>query len=160
MKLTNGLACLVALVLVTLLSCNKKEDPAKLAKPQPPITFSDILICHRTSVWDSAAIHNKLIGKYKWEYINCFWKPDDANNMDYKDVQVEFLLDNTLQLKEKGELMQTATWQVTDLQDGFFKINMTPLVPLLNGRILFCDSLALFYDSYVDGCDNYFKRTN
>lgn len=161
LKITNFLALLTALVLVAQISCNKKvQDMVAPVKAEPPISFGDMLSCHRTNVWDSSSVHNKLIGKWKWEHIQCFWKPEDANNEDFKDLQVEFLSNNTLEVQQNGKPIQTSAWIVADLKDGFFKIDISPLEPLLLGRILFCDSLVLFYDSYVDGCDNYFKRTN
>ncbi|CAN5388205.1 hypothetical protein BH11BAC3_BH11BAC3_46260 [soil metagenome] len=160
MKRTKLLTYASILVVVVQLSCNKEIEPVNLPRPAPPITLSEMLICHATNSWDSSTIHNKLIGKWDWKYIKCFWKPEAANNVDFKGLQVEFLPNNKLDVNENGKPTQTSTWQVTDLKDGFFKINVTPFVPLLSGRILFCDSVTLFYDSYVDGCDNYFKRTD
>jgi hypothetical protein len=29
--------------------------------------------------WDPAKMGNHLIGEWKWEYISCFWTPEDVN---------------------------------------------------------------------------------
>ena len=160
MNFKNILAFLVTLVMLVQISCKKKESTAAPVKVDPPIAFGDILNCHRMNPWDSSSIHTKLTGKWKWEYIKCYWNPEDANNEDFRGYEVEFKSDNTLQIKENGQLTQASTWHITDLNDGFFKIDVAAFTPLLRGRILFCDSLVLFYDSYIDGCDNYFKITN
>ena len=73
-------------------------------------------------------------------------------------MTVEFKSDSTLEVKVNGATTQSSTWEIVNLGDSQFEINADPVVPQLHGRILFCEDRVLFYDSYIDGCDNYFKR--
>ncbi len=116
--------------------------------------------CHRTTTWDSLAIHVKLIGKWDWEYIGCYSKPEGGNYKDFKGLLVEFKSDNTLEVKENGQTTQTSTWEIVDLNDGYFALKVKPIVLQIPGRILFCDERVLFSDSFTDGCNNYFTRKN
>ena len=34
--------------------------------------------CYQKFAWDSVNIHDKLLGQWDWEYIQCFWDPEKA----------------------------------------------------------------------------------
>ncbi|MES2647752.1 MAG: hypothetical protein V4717_12795 [Bacteroidota bacterium] len=139
------------------LACSNEKNPIVKQEP-PPVTLPNMLECHRTTTWDSLSVDNKLIGKWQWEYIQCYWSPEKGNSKDFKGLSVTFKADNTLEVKVNEVTTQTATWEVVKLNDGNYSLKMNPLVLQLPGRILFCTDRVLFNDSYVDGCDNYFKR--
>jgi len=150
----------IFLLLATQISCNKEIEIDPPAKQQPPVPLPDMVACHGTTAWDSLTIHTNLLGKWEWEYIQCFWNPEDGNNEDFRGMLVEFKPDNTLEVKVNGQITQTSTWKVANLNDGYWGITVSPVVIQLPGRILFCDERVLFNDSYLDGCDNYFKSKN
>ena len=154
-------AILVALPFMAIhSSCKKAKNTAGRQQQQPPISLGDMLQCYRQTNWDSTAIHNALMGKWQWEFIKCYWNPEDANGDDFKNLSVEFKQHDSLEVKINGQTTQTASWKITSSNDGYFKLVLTPIVVQLPGNILFCGERVLFYDSYTDGCDNYFKKQN
>lgn len=148
------------LFILILLGCQEEPTSILTKKKDPPVSIPEIQACHLTTVWDSTAIRNKLLGKWQWEYIRCFWNPEKGNYDDFKGMSVEFKSDNTVEVLQNGMSAQRSTWQLVLLNDGNYKITTTPLVFQLPGRILFCSQRVVFMDSYVDGCDNYFVRGN
>jgi len=158
MKMKTFFKLWIFLVLVCQISCTKEKEST--VKQEPPITLSNMLECYRLATWDSAKIQTQLVGKWEWEYIRCYWNPEDGNYDDYKGVLIEFKADKTLEVLVNGKTTQTTTWHVVNLNDGFYGISTNELVVYVPGRILFCTERVLFNDSYTDGCDNYFKRKN
>lgn len=146
------------LIMVTLLCCSKPKSKPATPPETPPVTLQTMTECHRTASWDSAKIQSRLLGKWGWEFIQCYWNPEDGNSKDFQGLSVEFKPDNTLEVKLNGETTQTSSWELVNLNDGYYKIQAKPLVLQLPGRILLCTERVLFSDSYTDGCDNYFKR--
>ncbi len=146
--------------LLFILSCNKEQERPDPSSATPPKSLGEMVTCHNTVTWDSASIRNKLVGSWQWKYIRCYWNPEDANGDDYQTMRIEFKNNNTLEVKNNDTLVQTSQWKIINLNDGFFKVESTPLVYYIPGRIVFCDSMVLFNDSYVDGCDNYFTRVD
>jgi len=114
--------------------------------------------CHHETSWDSLKTNFTLIGEWEWEYIGCYWFPEGANDEEFKGLTIEFKSDNTLDVKENGQITQTSNWKVVDGDLDLFAIDVEPTVNQLYGRILFCDDRVEFNHSYIDGCDNYFKR--
>jgi hypothetical protein len=108
--------------------------------------------------WDSLTTHNALIGEWEWEYISCYWNPDGGNDSDHKGLTIEFKSDQSLIVTEKGEVTQTSSWEVGDGDLDLYEIYVDPSVIQLHGRILICDEWLEFNDSYIDGCDNYFRK--
>lgn len=141
-------------------ACKKSntEDTIPMPPPPPPVTLEAMLSCYRTSNWDSVAIQQTLIGEWQWEYIRCYWKPESANNKEFKNLAIEFTQHDSLIVRMNGQLVQKGSWKLTRLNDGYYRLSMNPLVPQLSGKIVLCEGRVLLYDSYVDGCDNYFKK--
>lgn len=152
------------LVLITIMLffsfCQKEPANEQIRKAEPPKSILDIQSCHLSASWDSTSIRNKLLGKWEWEYIRCFWEPEKGNYDDFKGLSVHFKSDNTVEVSQNGMLAQQSTWHIVLLNDGNYKITTIPLVFQLPGRILFCEQRVVFMDSYVDGCENYFVRMN
>lgn len=150
MKISNNSIAFIFAILILLLACNKEENP--------PISQGDMWNCHHKLTWDTLSTTKALIGKWEWEYIGCFWNPEDGNNDDFIGMTIEFKSDNTLDVKENGQLTQTSNWKVVIGDVDVYALYVDPKVNQLYGRILFCDERVEFNDSYIDGCDNYFKR--
>lgn len=150
MKISNHSITLIFTISLLLLACNKEK--------KPPISQGDIWDCHHEMTWDSLNTKEALIGKWKWEHISCFWNPEDANNEEFQGMTIEFKSDNTLDVKENGQITQTSNWKIVNGDIDLFAIDVTPSVNQLYGRILFCEEKVKFNNSYIDGCDNYFRR--
>jgi hypothetical protein len=165
MKLKNYHIFSLSLMLFVLLTtCNqdeptpeKEETTCNEPASAPPAQLN-LWACHRTVTRDSTATESALLGVWTWEYISCFWKTEKANGEDFKCLSIEFKADHTLIVKESGKITQTARWKIFRGDPELFVIKTEPLVPQVVGRILFCEDVLEFNDSYVDGCDNYFKK--
>jgi hypothetical protein len=161
MKTFITLINILVIGLFGLTSCQRSLYFDSIAgQPQPPVSLDSLLQCHTQNGLDSAGIRNSLIGKWNWEYIKCFWAPEKANNTDFKNLSVEFGSNDTLLVRLNNIITQTSSWKLSRTNDGFFTLTTTPLVPQLPGKILLCQNRAIFFDSYVDGCDNYFKKSD
>jgi hypothetical protein len=155
--------CLLTVLLsITIFqfSCKKTTIIDTPQRPKPPIALDSMLMCYGQTSWDSATTHNALVGKWQWEYIKCYWNPEKANNEDFKNLSIEFKQNDSLEVKQNGLVTQKSSWEIIKLNDGYFKLQVNPIVYQLPGKVLFCGNYVLFYDSYVDGCDNYFKKQN
>lgn len=159
---TFAFSFLTLLLFIAMLhSCQKSnEGEEQLVQQTPPLTLDSMIKCNRQVTRDSAAVHDALIGKWKWEFISCFWKPENANGEDFKTLAVEFKTNDTVEVKVDNVITQKSSWKVRTLNDGNFSLILNPIVVQLPGRILFCGDRVLFQDSYVDGCDNYFVKQN
>lgn len=137
-----------------LFSCDKNHVD------DPPFSISELASCYRDSVWNESKISNELIGTWHWEYVSCFWSPDQAKNVIDSNLTIEFRADSTLLMKRSGKLLQTSTWEVVEGDLDLFSIEEEPFIDLLFGRMLICDDKLIFNGSYIDFCDNYFRREN
>ena len=136
--------------LLILISCKQKENP--------PVDQSDFWTCHHESTWDSLTTQNTLIGEWNWESVTCPRMIEGGSTEDYTGLSVEFKSDQTLDLKQEGVITQTSSWHLVEGQEGLFTLTIEPPVYQLNGRILFCKQQVEFSNSYLDGCDLFFKR--
>ena len=148
MKTGNQSTILLWVISFFLFACNKDENS--------PICQGDMWECHHEMTWDSLKTRNTLIGEWEWEYIRCFW--NSVNDNEFKGMTIEFKPDGTLDVKENEQITQTSNWKVVEGDADLFAVDVGPSVNQLYGRILFCDERVEFNDSYIDGCDNYFKR--
>lgn len=160
-RLAAAFQFLCSILLLMQFGCQKQlqPDPTRVV-PSPPVSQSDMSVCHNNSAWDSAQIHNKLLGRWEWEFIECYWNPEDANNTDFKGLMLNFNTDSTVLVTDSSGNIQTSCWQLQATNSGYWIMRTTPLVYQLPGRVLFCGERVLFSDTYVDGCNNYFKKLN
>ena len=151
MKLSTHTFASIVAILILCVGCNKEKEPLS-----PPII--DMWNCHHESTWDESSTREALIGEWEWEYIGCYSVPSNANYEEFEGLEIEFKDDNTLDVIEDGQIIQTSTWEVVDGDVDLFAVDVEPSVSQLYGRILFCEELVEFETSYIDGCDNYFRR--
>lgn len=153
------IAALLLFTFTCLLACLKNNNNEVIVQSQkPPIAIDSMLRCYNKSGWDSTSIRNTLIGKWQWEFIRCFWHPEKANSEDFKTLAIEFKTNDSLTVYMGNQVTQTASWGVTKQFDGFYNLSVSTFIPQLPGNILLCGNRVVFYDSYVDGCDNFFKK--
>jgi hypothetical protein len=158
MKAISALLMLASFILAIQTSCKKTKSTDTPQQQDPPVTLDSMLLCHNQTNSDSVATRNALIGKWHWEYISCYWYPERANNQDFKNLAIEFKQNDSLEVQLMGQVTQRSSWSIVKTNDGYFKLVVEPLVLQLPGKILFCKDRLLLYDSYVDGCDNYYKK--
>lgn len=126
--------------------------------PRAPASLQEMWDCNEDSGLDSLALRNALVGEWEWEYVSCFWTPNEASKTSSDGVSITFEPDGSLIVYETGKLVEAATWQLGPGDSGTFEMQTNPRVNYLYGRILLCKDRVLFNHSYIDGCDNYFKR--
>jgi hypothetical protein len=160
MKQTFAILLLILSVTTIQTSCKKTKTTDTTQPQKPPIALDSMLLCHGQTNFDSASTRNALIGKWQWKFIKCYWNPEQANGEEYKTISIEFKQNDSLEVKTNDQTTQKSSWKVTRLNDGYFTLTVSPIVYQLPGKVLFCGDYVLFYDTYTDGCDNYFKRVN
>ncbi|MEM6806779.1 MAG: hypothetical protein AAF696_35585, partial [Bacteroidota bacterium] len=94
---------------------------------------------------------------WNWEDSYCYSNP---NGQDDKSLSIKFHTDNTVDVFENGQLIQSLSWQVVDEGNEFYRLNLSPEVFQLEGYIFLCDDQVSFNSSYIDLCDTYFKRND
>jgi hypothetical protein len=150
-----SITCLLLILLSS--SCKKNVSEAPIAAT-PPVSADSLTKCHLNNVWDSASIANHLLGKWQWEFIKCYWNPEDANSKDYQGLTIQFKPGQIAEVKQQDVISQTATWRISPINDNTYQLITTPLIVQLPGKIYICDNRVLFSDTYTDGCDNFFKK--
>ncbi len=147
------------LFLMVCLSCeHDKDNDIEMIDPCPPIVYSKIWDCHRATIWTKQEINDALIGKWQWKYMKCAFFPQNALCDSIPDITVEFNANHTMIAKLDGEIVQTSTWEVDQYDEYLSEIKTEPFSDILLGWVLFCDDFVAFNYSYIDGCDNFFKR--
>lgn len=153
MKISNQSLALFLILSLALLACNQEEN-----FPDPPVSHTEMWNCYQKTSWDSLKIKNALVGEWEWEYIACAWNLKAASYDEFKELTVEFKPDNTVAVKENGQTIETSSWKVIDGDADLFALSVDTKVAPLYGRILICDNRVVFNGSYIDLCDNYYKR--
>ena len=100
------LSVIVVIIAFFQTSCEKSKDDERIARQEAPISLGSILQCNGRTTRDSAAVHNALIGKWKWEFISCYWNPEKANGEDFKTLAVEFKTNDTVEVKVDNMIAQ------------------------------------------------------
>jgi hypothetical protein len=151
MKTNYYARILFALIIVSLGSCTIENE-------KRPFDQGDMWHCHLSTSWDSLSTTNHLIGTWEWAYIRCLSPVLNENARQHSGLSITFHTDHTLDVKEEGELIQSTTWEVREGLEGIFTLEVDSSVAQLHGRLLFCDDVLEFNNSYLDGCDNFFTR--
>lgn len=135
------------IILAGLVSC-KKEN----------LDVDAFWNCNKTQNLDSLSVTSKLEGSWKWAKQYCFWT-DKTKKAD-RNIKVTFNHDHTFSVTENASILTQGTWKVIPAGTGAWQLETSASSEFLPGRILFCDNQLLLNDSYIDGCDNLFYRSN
>lgn len=139
------------IILISLItgSC-KKEKPTHFDMKQ----LSD---CSASQNYDSTKLASKLIGSWKWtEYSGEVSGKQFAN----KDVKVTFTSVGTFTVTENSMVITQGKWELGIVDWNSLGLTLDKPSAYLYGRILLCQNQLLFNNSYIDGGDNLFVRTN
>ncbi len=114
--------------------------------------------CHNSQSLDSTAISNNLAGSWIWTKQSCFWtgKTTTAD----KNIKVIFNSNATFSVLENSSILTQGNWGLKIIDSNMWGLDLTSPSEYLYGRILFCNNQILFNDSYRDGCDNLFTKSN
>lgn len=137
---------IISLVFFLLIGCKKEEVPA--------YAYLNTYACFKQTEWDSTKVANALQGKWEWIYTGA---EGGERMVSDKDVSVEFKADNTVQVYEKGVLMQSATWEVKTSSNEYY-LNTNPYINLFLGRTSICEDRVEFNAAIIDASTNIFER--
>lgn len=115
--------------------------------------------CNQSQNLDTTGISSKLIGSWYWSKQACGDGAGKAKTAD-KNIKVTFRTDRTFFVDENAALLTQGTWKLVQVEGNFWSLDLSSASEYLYGRILFCDNRILFNDSYRDGCDNLFNKSN
>ena len=148
MKLTLIITTLLVLTFMTN-SCSKKKSLQ--------INMKQIWNCNDSQKFDSIKLASKLIGTWKWT--------SSANELEGtkkadKDVKVTFTSSGTFSISENSTIVTDGNWKLKMKDSPIHGLVLDKASTYLDGRILLCEDEVLFNDSYIDGTDHLFTRTN
>src|SRR5690349_17763303 len=112
--------------------------------------------CHNALHLDSAAISSRIQGTWSWQSQHCYWGP--SFQLPGKSTKVTFYSNHKYSVQDESHIVTEGDWQLELVDNPLYGLQLSPPVDFLYGRILFCDDQLLLNDSYIDGCDNLFKR--
>ncbi len=139
---------IIILTLTLILNSCKKET----------INLNDFWQCNKSQNLDTTAIASKLTGSWTWKKQSCFWSGKTIRAD--KAVKVTFNSNRTFSLSENSIIVTQGIWKLKIVDSNMYGLDLTQPSEYLYGRILFCSDEVLFNDSYIDGCDNLFGKTN
>ena len=144
MRLT--LLCLT--IVAGLISCKKEK-----------LDINSFWQCNQSQNLDTTAISSKLFGSWNWSKQICGDGAGKVKNAD-KNIKVTFRTDRSFSLDENATSLTRGTWKLKQVDGKSWGLDLSSTSEYLYGRILFCNNQVLFNDSYIDGCDNLFTKSN
>jgi hypothetical protein len=141
------------LMSISLLSC-KKEDPSINIPDQEKMWD-----CHHQNDWNSSKIINAFSGKWKWVFTQNYWQPITGRNTENENIEIEFVNDSVLNIIQNGIISISTKWEIVPVDGDLFGLSSDSSISFLYGRILICGNTLEFNNTYLDGDDNYFLRT-
>lgn len=150
MKLGIKLA-LIAILPFIGNSCSDNDNP-------PTYDSQRIQECHNQQLWGMDEVQSKLVGQWEWKHAEYIYAIPPNN--DLTGMKVEFRDDFTGTLTYSKVAPLEFTWSV-GAYNFDFGISTDPLIPQLNGQILFCDDILLCgigASGISDGVNNYYQK--
>lgn len=138
---------IILIICLGLISCKKDT-----------LDINSFWQCHNSQNLDSSSISNKLAGSWTWAKQSCFWSGKTTNAK--KNIKITFNLTGTFSVSENSNLITQGNWKLKIVDSNMWGLDLTSPNDYLYGRILFCDNQVLFNNSYIDGCDNLFLKSN
>lgn len=136
---------------MTFLCCKEEKNPAE--------DYVSIYECHQKNNFDEAAIRNKIIGTWGWEYVTGgHFSPSGVHDTEIsKGLKIKFNADGSGTIMAK-DTTGVFTWTIEMRDTNHYEFKTTPFVSELRGRLLFCDDLMMCNSSIIDGPDHVFKK--
>ncbi|MEO7992333.1 MAG: hypothetical protein ABI663_22475 [Chryseolinea sp.] len=142
----------MAISLFIGIRCANNDDPKSAYDSQR------ILECHNNQTLGLEETRDKIIGQWEWKHAEYIYAVPLDN--DFKGMKIEFREDLTGTLTNNKVAPLDFTWSI-GTYNIYFNFSTTPMVPQLNGQILFCDNIMLCGiagSGITDGVNNYFQK--
>jgi len=136
------------LAIIGLSACSDDEITA--------LNNGPYLDCYLEDEWNVFKIRDALEGRWNLNARQCAFiidEPDVRNS-----IQLEFRDDDELVVRNDGNVIQRASWQVVSGFDGFYYVETEPFIEFTLGPAIICNNQVLFNDAPLDGCDHYFNK--
>lgn len=121
-----------------------------------PYSLEDTYNCFQDKSWSVATVDAAIVGDWDWVYYSCF--SGEMGETNTGELLLKLKGDHQLEIYKNGLLERLATWEVKPRGNENFFLETSESIPSLKGDIVICGDVLLFFNSYVDGCDNYFER--
>ena len=120
-----------------------------------PLIKTDYYACHNKTQWNVGKIHDALLGSWLWDSTKCSMSGKSSlSNANYKLI---FIGDSKLYVYKNNMLHTEASWSITG-KDNSFILRTEPFVERAYGSVYFCGDKVEFQNSWVDGCDFFYKK--
>ena len=114
--------------------------------------------CNKLQNLDSLTVGNKLLGTWLYTKKKCF--DGSLTSTISQNIKVVFKTNRTYTVITNGTLVLTRNWSLKPVDITLWGLTLLDPDEYLNGGILFCGENLLFYNSFIDGCDNLFIKSN
>lgn len=135
-------------LLIIIVSCQEDEIL--------PYSIEGAYNCFQENTWTVATVDAALVGSWERVYYSCY--SGEMGEVAQGELLLLFKADHQLEIYEDGLLERTDTWKVVERGNENFELETGLIQPWLNGDIVLCDGLLVFFNSYIDGCDNFFEE--
>ncbi len=115
-----------------------------------PLIETDFYECHDNQQWDSAKVHNVLIGRRVWGSVKC--PVSGGNSWKENNYQLVFMGNSKLNVYKNNTLEEEAVWSIKGADNRFY-LNTSPFVENAYGIVFLCENKLALVNSWVDGCD-------
>lgn len=141
----------VLLLFAVLLTPACQPDDSELE----PYSLEDTYDCFQAQSWTTTTVDAAIIGDWEWVYYSCFSGEKGETNVG--ELLLKLKADHELEIYRNGLLDRIATWEVVPHGSENFELETSENIPWLLGDIVICGNVLMFFNSYIDGCDNYFE---
>lgn len=117
-----------------------------------------ILECHDKQTWGLEEARDKIIGQWEWKHAEYIYAIPPDN--DLTGMKIEFRDDLTGTLTYNKVAPLEFTWSL-GTYNIYFSFSTEPLIPQLNGQVLFCNNIMMCGvggSGIADGVNNYFQK--
>lgn len=114
--------------------------------------------CYDNEGYSKEKLASAMAGNWEWQYISCYWTPEDANSEACESCELRLGEDGNFNFVEDGAVSLSGTWTLLEsFSAGYYTIQTSPSLEWALGQVYLCDDQLLFFNSYIDGCDNYYN---
>lgn len=130
--------------------------PACREEAPLPYLLETTYNCYQDQSWTTATVETAIIGEWERVYFSCF--SGEMGEVGPDELTLYLMADRKLEIYRNGLPDRTDTWEIVPRGSENFELKTSQIQPWLKGDIVICDDLLLFFESYIDGCDNYFEK--
>ena len=121
-----------------------------------PYSIEGAYNCYQDQSWTATSVDAALVGEWDRVYYSCY--SGEMDEIAIGELRLVLTDDHQLEIYENGLLERTDSWEVIPRGNENFELTTSQILPWLNGDIVICEDLLVFFESYIDGCDNYFEK--